>query len=222
MIEWAARNAQRMGLFDEVLVATDHEAIKSVCEGVGILAVMTDPECPSGTDRIHQALVGREADIVVNIQGDEPAMPSDPIARALRSLQETGADVATACVPIVEKERFEDFNIVKVVRDLKDRALYFSRSPIPSLPRRDGDEISQPGYIWGYKHLGLYIYRRDALTRFCRLSPTSLERQEKLEQLRMMEHGFHIQCVTASADSVGVDVAEDLARAEAILSKGSG
>lgn len=219
MIEWAARNARRMGLFDEVIVATDHEEIRAVCQSAGFEAVMTDPECPSGTDRIHQALIGREADIVVNIQGDEPAMPADPIARALRSLQDTGADVATACVPIAERERFEDFNVVKVVRDLNDRALYFSRSPIPSLPRRDAAETSAPGYIWGYKHLGLYIYRRDALARFCLLSPTSLERQEKLEQLRMMEHGFHIQCVTASADSVGVDVAEDLARAEAILGK---
>lgn len=219
MIEWAAKNAVRMGLFDAVLVATDHEAIAEVCHKAGIEAVMTDPECPSGTDRIHQALAGREADIVVNIQGDEPAMPSDPIARAVESLKRTGAHVATACVPITDRERFEDFNVVKVVRDLDDRALYFSRSPIPSLPRRDASETSAPGYIWGYKHLGLYIYRRDALARFCQLSPTSLEKQEKLEQLRMMEHGFHIQCITASADSVGVDVPEDLARAEAILGR---
>lgn len=217
MIEWAARNALGMNLFDEVLVATDHESIVEAANAAGVEAVMTDPACPSGTDRINQAIAGREASIVVNIQGDEPAMPRDPVARALEALDRTGADVATACVPIRDRNRFEDPNIVKVVRALNDIALYFSRSPIPSLARRDEAAVAASGDIFGYKHLGLYIYRRDALIRFCQLSPTCLEMTEKLEQLRMLENGFKIVCPVSETDSIGVDVAEDLHRAATLL-----
>lgn len=179
---------------------------------------MTDPSLPSGTDRVNAALVGRRGDIVVNLQGDEPLMPREAVAAALESLRrDPGADVATACVPILEREAFEAPHIVKVVRDQNQRALYFSRSPIPSLVRRDSSELLQEGYIFGFKHLGLYIFRRSALTRFCQLSPSSLELMEKLEQLRLLENGLTIQCVTSPRDSVGVDVAEDVPRVESLL-----
>jgi len=217
LIEWVVKNAQRIAVFDEVIVATDHEEIAAVVRALGVEAVMTDPDLPSGTDRIYAAVKDRAADVIVNLQGDEPAMPAAAVERAHASLLGTGADVATACVPILDRALFESPNAVKVVRDATDRALYFSRSPIPSLPRRDEADMRQTGYIYGYKHLGLYVYRRSALLRFCQLSPSSLEKMEKLEQLRMLEHGMHIQCVTSPADSVGVDVLEDVERAEAAL-----
>ncbi|CAN5216492.1 3-deoxy-manno-octulosonate cytidylyltransferase [soil metagenome] len=217
LILWVVENALRMKLFDEVIVATDHQAIADAIKPSGVAAVFTDADCPSGTDRIHQAMLDRAGDIIVNLQGDEPAMPAAAVRLAHESLLASGADVSTACVPILDRETMENPNAVKVVRDRNERALYFSRSPIPSLYRRDEATMTKPNYIFGYKHLGLYIYRRSALDEFCSLSPSSLELLEKLEQLRMLEHGMHIQCVTSPADSVGVDVAEDVSRAEKAL-----
>ena len=217
MVEWVVRVAQKMPVFDEVLVATDHEDIAAAVRPAGVEAVMTDPELPSGTDRIHEALSGREADIVVNLQGDEPGMPMEAVTLAHEALVDSDADVATACVAITERADFELPGVVKVVRDSKDRALYFSRSPIPSLARRDPLEVEKEGYVFGHKHLGLYLYRRKALDRFCSLPPSSLEQTEKLEQLRMLENGMTIICVTSPRDSVGVDELEDVKRAEEFL-----
>jgi len=217
MIQWVVEAARRIAVVEEVIVATDHADIVAAVVAVGAEAIMTPPGCPSGTDRIQAALVGRAADVVVNVQGDEPAMPARAVELAHASLLRSGAEVATACVPILSREQFEMPSVVKVVRDRDDRALYFSRSPIPSLPRREAAEIAVPGYIWGYKHLGVYVYRRQALEDFCRLLPSSLENQEKLEQLRMLENGMRIQCVLSPADSVGVDVAEDIRHAEQAL-----
>jgi 3-deoxy-manno-octulosonate cytidylyltransferase (CMP-KDO synthetase) len=222
MIQWVVEAARRFRVVDEVLVATDHEEIRRVVEAIGAAAVLTDPELPSGTDRINAALAGRDGDIIVNLQGDEPGMPAATVALAHAALLRLGADVSTACVPITTREEFESPNAVKVVRDHEEIALYFSRSPIPSLARREAADMAQPGYIFGYKHLGLYIYRREALTRFCNLSPSSLEKVEKLEQLRLLENGMSIVCVTSPADSVGVDVPEDVQRAERFLEKGHG
>src|SRR5690606_5545611 len=111
-------------------------------------------------------------------------------------------------------------SVVKVVRDSYDIALYFSRSPIPSLARLDAAEYEKPGYVFGYKHLGLYIYRREALYKFCRLSPSSLELREKLEQLRMLENGMRLVCIESPRDSVGVDTQADVTRAEDFLANG--
>ncbi len=217
LVEWVVRAARRVDLFDEVLVATDHEKIASVAERAGVEAVLTDPDLPSGTDRVHAALETRPADIVVNWQGDEPGMPAEAVRSAHASLLQAAADVATACVPIKDPEEFENPAVVKVVRDTRGCALYFSRSPIPSLVRRDPREVGRSGYIFGYKHLGLYIYRRDALTLFCGLPESSLEHMEKLEQLRLLENGLRLVCVETERDSVGVDTEEDVARAEEFL-----
>jgi 3-deoxy-manno-octulosonate cytidylyltransferase (CMP-KDO synthetase) len=217
MIEWVVRAAKKINLFDEILVATDHREIAAAVAPLSVEAVMTDPELPSGTDRIHAAMAGRPGDIIVNLQGDEPGMPMEAVALAHTALLSSGADVATACVPITHREHFESPNMVKVVRGSRDMALYFSRSPIPSLARREPAEMQAPDYVFGYKHLGLYLYRRDALERFCKLQPSPLERTEKLEQLRLLENGMTIVCITSPRDSVGVDVLEDVERAEGIL-----
>ncbi len=217
MIAWVVDAARRFDFVDEVLVATDHEEIASAARAAGAEAVLTDPALPSGTDRIRAALQGRPADIVINLQGDEPLMPPEAVAAAHAALLSGDAQVSTACVPITDLATFEEPSVCKVVRDDRQRALYFSRSPIPSLTRRNEAEVCRASYVFGYKHLGLYVYQRDALETFCRLSPSSLEMMEKLEQLRFLQNGFSIACVDSPADTIGVDTPEDIPRVEALL-----
>ncbi len=219
LVAWVIDRAKTMPLIDDVLVATDDERIAAVAREAGVEAVMTDPELPSGTDRIHAAMKGREGEVIINLQGDEPGMPSEAVESAHEALLRTGADVATACVPIQRLRDFESPNVVKVVRGSDDIALYFSRSPIPSLSRRDEALIHRENYVWGYKHFGLYIYTREALERFCDLPPSPLENTEKLEQLRMLENGMKIVCVTSPIDSIGVDVEDDLRRAGEFINR---
>ncbi len=220
MIEWVCRAAEGVKEISEVIVATDDERIKEAVKGFGGIAVMTPQDCPSGTDRIAAALSGRRADIVVNVQGDEPGMQAESIRRALTPLLDNSRfDVGTACIPITTRADFEAPHVVKVVRDSSDVALYFSRSPIPSLARVESGELEDGKTIYGFKHLGLYVYRRESLEAFVRLEPSPLEQREKLEQLRFLEVGATIVCPETSLDSVGVDVEEDIPRAEAMLKK---
>ncbi|MDX2175151.1 MAG: 3-deoxy-manno-octulosonate cytidylyltransferase [Candidatus Sumerlaeia bacterium] len=219
MIAWVCDVAKGAPEVDEVLVATDHEEIAAVARACGVEPVMTDPALPSGTDRVHAAVAGRAADIVVNLQGDEPTMPSEAISAAHRALlADPGADISTVCVPIPSAEDFENPMVVKVVRDARMRSLYFSRSPIPSLPRRPEDWRAG-GVPYGQKHLGLYLYRRAALERFVALPPCLLERYESLEQLRALDAGMSIVCVESPRDSVSVDVEDDLRKASEALSR---
>lgn len=220
LIQWVCERALRIPVFDEVLVATDNEIIADAVRQCGVTAIMTDPALPSGSDRIHAALAGREGDIIVNLQGDEPVMPVEAVQLAHSALlSRAWADVATACVPIMKWRDFDSAQIVKVVRGSEERALYFSRSPIPSLARRDVETLGETE-PFGYKHLGLYLYHRAALGRFVSMPPSPLEKIEALEQLRMLEAGMAITCVESPRDSIGVDVEDDIARAEAALRKG--
>jgi 3-deoxy-manno-octulosonate cytidylyltransferase (CMP-KDO synthetase) len=218
MVAWVVDVARGVPEFDEVIVATDHEEIAAAARAAGVEAVLTDPDLPSGTDRVHAAIAGRKADVVVNLQGDEPVMPAEALSRAHRALlADARFDIATACVPIFDRATFDNPMVVKVVRDTANRALFFSRSPIPSASRRpdtDGLGTTTP---WGFKHLGIYLYKREALERFVALPPSPLERVECLEQLRALEAGMTFVCVDSPADSVSVDVAEDLERAAAQL-----
>ncbi len=216
LIQWTILAARKFQVTDDVIVATDHKEILRAAESVGCKAVMTDPECPSGTDRIQQALRGIEADIVINLQGDEPLMSAETVEKAHAALLSREADAATACVPVYNEEQFSNPNIVKVVCDYHDMALYFSRSPIPSLARRSAVN-SEKDYLWGYKHLGLYIYKREALERFVTLPMSNLESLEKLEQLRMLENGMKLVCVKTPHDSIGVDVEADIGHVQPLL-----
>lgn len=217
LIQWVVEAARRIQPVSAVVVATDHEDIVRAAEQAGARGVMTSSDLPSGTDRIHAAIKDMEADVIINLQGDEPLMPPETVELAHARLLESGADASTACVAIRIQEEFEDPNVVKVVRAEDETALYFSRSPVPSLSRRDPEELRQSGYVFGHKHLGLYIYRRSALQQFCSLSPSPLEKMEKLEQLRMLENGMRIICVTSPRDSIGVDTPEDMERVEKFL-----
>ena len=193
---------------DLVLVATDHEAIRGAVESFGGRVVMTAESHPSGTDRIAEAVrvVGEPVDIVINVQGDEPLIPTsviDELIDLMRSRPEIG--MATVAVPGNRGTMTE--NNVKVVFDEGHFALYFSRSMIPFL--RSGG-VEAPVYL----HWGIYAYRREVLEKFVSLPPGRLENCEKLEQLRALENGIRIYVLLSDLESIGVDTPADLAAAE--------
>jgi 3-deoxy-manno-octulosonate cytidylyltransferase (CMP-KDO synthetase) len=209
MVEWVWRAAQASGLMDPVVVATDSDEVAEVCRARGIPVVMTSPECPSGSDRVREAARQIDADIYVNIQGDEPTLTPEFFRPLLELFDRPEVEVATLAVPCAPEE-FANPNAVKVVTALDGRALYFSRATIPF--DRDG-----AGFAGYRKHLGIYAYRKAALERFAALPPSPLERTERLEQLRLLENGIAIYVAEAPGDTIGVDTEEDLARAEAVL-----
>ncbi len=215
LVQWVWEAAQRARTLDELLVATDDERIARVVEDFGGVAVMTSPECASGTDRIAAAVAGREGDIVVNIQGDEPLMAGENIDACVEALRkDPNAAVATPMVRITQPEEIAAPHVVKVVYDAAGYALYFSRSAIPNTLRASDEEKQSVPIM---KHLGLYVYRREALEKFVTLPPSRYERVEKLEQLRFLEAGYRIRMVEVAHDSVGVDTPEDVVRVEALL-----
>ena len=208
---------------DEVLVATDDARIAAAVHDprrpTGTIAVMTDPDLPSGTDRVAAVAEARgwgDETLVVNVQGDEPFLPAALIEQAADLLvRDPAAGIATLAAPLGSLEEFLDPNVVKVVTALDGAALYFSRAPIPW--SRDGAPAgfaSQREFSGAMRHVGLYAYRVGVLKRITRLPPSGLEQREKLEQLRALEHGVRItvgRCVEPPAP--GVDTAADLERA---------
>lgn len=218
MIQWVWETARKARRVDEVLVATDDERIREVVEGFGGMVAMTAASCPSGSDRIATALRGRECTAIVNLQGDEPIMHPDTITQTVEALLENPhCDVATACIELRDRAAFEHPMVVKVVRGHNDTALYFSRSPIPNAVRLDASITSAPNFIWGHKHLGLYVYRPQVLQDFVALPRSPLEISESLEQLRFLEAGYQIRCVVTPHDSFGVDTPDDLAKVVEVL-----
>jgi 3-deoxy-manno-octulosonate cytidylyltransferase (CMP-KDO synthetase) len=212
MVEWVWRAANSSRLMDPVVVATDSDEVAAVCRQRGIPAVMTSADCASGSDRVREAARQIEADIYVNIQGDEPTLTPDFFAPLLALFDRPGVDVGTLAVRC-DPEEFANPNAVKVVTALDGRALYFSRATIPF-------DRDAKGFTAYRKHLGIYAYRRSALERFASLPPSPLEQVERLEQLRLLENGIAIYVAEAPRDTIGVDTEEDLARAEAALLKG--
>jgi len=209
MVEWVWRAAAKSGLMDPVVVATDAEDVAAVCRERGIPAVMTSADCASGTDRVREAARQIEADIYVNIQGDEPTLTPDFFAPLLALFDRPEVEVATLAVRCPAHE-IDNPNAVKVVTALDDKALYFSRATIPF--DRDGT-----GFAGYRKHLGIYAYRKAALERFAALPPSWIERVERLEQLRLLDNGIGIYVAAAPRDTIGVDTEADLERAEAML-----
>jgi 3-deoxy-manno-octulosonate cytidylyltransferase (CMP-KDO synthetase) len=209
MVEWVWRAAAASGLMDPVVVATDSDEVASVCRERHIPVVMTSADCPSGSDRVRQAARQIEADIYVNIQGDEPTLTPDFFPPLLALFDRPEVEVATLAVRCPPRE-FNDPNAVKVVTAIDGRALYFSRATIPY----DRDNAGFAGYR---KHLGIYAYRKAALERFAALPPSWIESVERLEQLRLLDNGIDIYVAPAPRDTVGVDTEDDLTRAEAAL-----
>ena len=198
---------------DRVLVATDDDRILEAVRRFGGEAVLTSPDHPSGTDRLAEVARGLEADIYVNIQGDEPLVDPRDIDALVKNLRgDPAVEMATLRSPLRNREDLENPNVVKVVCGRSGDALYFSRAPIPHRP--DG------GAAGAYRHLGLYAYRRSFLLEITASPPGLLEQMERLEQLRVLEAGRRIRVLDAVGFSVGVDTPADLELARRLLDHG--
>lgn len=232
MIAWVYGRASEAAVLTRLLVATDSDAIHSYCSKNGFAALMTSSKHTSGTDRLievmeHESASGQRADIYVNIQGDEPMVSAahiDLLVRPFLKIGPVGANHGLADLPAeaapssvsaqvstvkvaISPEAARDPNVVKVVTDSGGLALYFSRAAIPY----DRDGSNHARY---YKHLGLYAYTVEALSRFRSLRPSPLEQTECLEQLRFLENGIPITVLETAEDTIGVDTEEDLHRVE--------
>jgi 3-deoxy-manno-octulosonate cytidylyltransferase (CMP-KDO synthetase) len=203
----AARGAARpVG----ICVATDHADIFDEVRSFGGRAEMTDPQAASGTDRVAEvARALPDADIVVNLQGDEPELSGGSIDLAIRLLEEDpDAVMSTLATPIRSRRQLEDPACVKVVFDRRGRALYFSRSPIPH-PRQWGDTLLSTDPARFYQHIGLYAYRREFLLTLAEMPQSELEKIEKLEQLRVLESGYPILVGLVDEPTFGIDTPQD-------------
>jgi len=199
-----ARSAHR------VLIATDDLRIASAARAFGAEVAMTRGDHPTGTDRVAEAAGPIETDLVVNVQGDEPLIdPADIDAAVAPLLADATIPMGTLCSPLESVGELANPNVVKVVFDREGRALYFSRLPIPFV-RDHGAEAER------YRHIGLYVYRKEFLLQLGRLAPTPLEKAEKLEQLRVLEHGYRLHVTVVPHASPGVDTPADLERIKAM------
>ncbi len=214
MIRRVYERARSASLVSNVIVATDDERILRAVEAFGGAAVMTSSAHASGTDRIAEAVekLGITAEIIVNVQGDEPLIESAAIDEAIMPmLGDPELQICTLKTKITDEHEYLDPNAVKVVTDLGGFALYFSRSPIPCCK----GSFKEAGHA-AFKHIGLYAYRRGFLLKFSRLMPAPLEKAERLEQLRALENGYRIRVVETRYNPVSVDTPEDLERVRRI------
>ncbi len=200
---------------NDIWVVTDSHEVKEVVTSWGAKALMTRPDCPSGTARIASVIDQLEADTVINVQGDEPLISGEVIDLVAEALENSEAPVATPVFRISDPEEVNNPNLVKVVRDAKGLALYFSRSAIPHVRDVDPSDWLSAAPFWG--HVGVYAYRRQVLADFPKFPEGQLEGAEKLEQLRLMEAGLSIQTVEVEYRSRGVDTPEDLEQVKKIL-----
>lgn len=211
MLSWVYEAARKSKALNEVIVATDSDEIMDLCGKSGFTARMTSPECKSGTERVYQVSREVKADVYVNVQGDEPLTRPEHMDRLVALLHDPDIQVGTLRTPCVPED-VNNPNAVKCVADAHGRALYFSRATIPF----DRDKTGASQY---FKHLGFYAYRKPALEKFMSWPESSLERSERLEQLRFLENGIPIHVADTPFDTVGVDTEEDLKRVEKILTK---
>jgi 3-deoxy-manno-octulosonate cytidylyltransferase (CMP-KDO synthetase) len=213
MIEWVYQRAVSSGVFSDVLVATDDRRICKVVESFGGSVVMTKPTLPSGTDRVAAAVKGIDADWIMNIQGDEPLIAPNLLrVIAKRASVIDYPCIITAAEKILDPAILDDVNSVKVVINRFGRALYFSRSSIPCIKRADVKKMFVP-----LKHIGIYLFRRDALMKFVKAKPSLLETTEKLEQLRAFELTIPIEVLITKYSPVNVDVPADIMKVENVI-----
>ena len=215
MIEHVYRRVSSAQSITRVIVATDDERIETAVRAFGGDVRMTSPTHPSGTDRLAEVATSLSCDLVVNVQGDEPLIEPAMIDEAVAPFAtDPSLAMSTLRRRIDNPADFQNPNVTKLVVDHDDYAMYFSRAASP-FARPD----CPPAQPW--RHIGLYVYRRDCLLRLAGLAPTGLERSEALEQLRALEHGIRIKAVETRYDSVGVDTAEDLERVRQIFRSGN-
>jgi 3-deoxy-manno-octulosonate cytidylyltransferase (CMP-KDO synthetase) len=212
MIQWVHERVRGARAVDELHVATDSADIERVCRGFGASVLRTSAAHRCGTDRCAEAAAHLDADVVINVQADEPLLDPPLLDRLAAAFADPDVRMASAMSRITSAEDRDDPHVVKVVCDRRGRALYFSRAPIP-WPRRAEDGLA------GFRHLGVYAYRRRALLDFVALPPARLEEVEGLEQLRALDHGWRIDMIEAPRAWPSVDTAADLARVRAILER---
>jgi 3-deoxy-manno-octulosonate cytidylyltransferase (CMP-KDO synthetase) len=208
LLAWVVRGVQRCATVGQVIVATDSDEIMRFCERQGFAARMTSPAHRSGTERVHEISTTLSADVYLNVQGDEPLTRPEHIEKLIAVMQAQEVEVGTLKTLAAEVD-VNNPSAVKLVTDPSGRALYFSRATIPHDRDRAGAQC--------YKHLGFYAYRKLALDKFVRWPESSLERIERLEQLRFLENGVPIYVAETPFDTVGVDTEEDLQRVERIM-----
>jgi len=205
--------ARRSPQLADVIVATDSNEIVEVCKTNGWSVRLTSAEHRSGTDRVHEVAQSVDAEVYINVQGDEPLARVEHIFALIELMHDPAVEVGTIKTPCSPQD-INNPSAVKVVTDLKGRALYFSRATIPC-------DRDQSGHVRYFKHLGFYAYRKAALDRFCQLPESKLERNERLEQLRFLDNGIEIYVAETPYDTIGVDTEEDLQRAEKLLQAAS-
>jgi 3-deoxy-manno-octulosonate cytidylyltransferase (CMP-KDO synthetase) len=228
MIQHVYQSAAKAKVLDRVIVATDDRRIEAAVRKFGGEVMMTSPDHASGTDRLAEVARKIKADLLVNVQGDLPFISARTITQAVHPLRhDSDIPMGTVCTAIYDESEWRSPNIVKVLTDKARLALFFTRAPIPF---RRNDAIDASGKkiavrakrrLWGYRHLGLYVYRRNFLLKFSRLRPTALEQIESLEQLRALENGYPIYVAQVDERSVEVDTPADLLRAENYLKRRS-
>lgn len=210
MIQHVYEKCLRAKLLSEVLVATDDKRIFDAVINFGGNVVMTSKAHKSGTDRIGEAVKNIKCDVVINIQGDEPMIDPRNIDKAIEPLvNDRAINVSTLCFKISNKKEINNPNVVKVVFDINGNALYFSRSVIPF--NRDNSSTNY------FKHIGLYVYRKDYLMKLIKIKPALLELTEKLEQLRILESGCKIKVIETKIDSHSVDTLADLRKIKKLI-----
>jgi len=214
LIHWVVERALQSAVVEQLLVATDDPRIAESVAPLGVEVVMTRSDHPSGTDRVAEAVQGRGAEIVINIQGDEPLIDPGLIDRLGHAmLEDESWDMATAATPIRAREEIDNPSVVKVVWGEEHRALYFSRCGIPFV--RDGGEEEPAGLHW--RHVGIYAYRREFLLKVVGAPCTALENAEKLEQLRALHLGARMRVLETEEQAIGIDTADDVQYVERMI-----
>jgi 3-deoxy-manno-octulosonate cytidylyltransferase (CMP-KDO synthetase) len=219
LIQHTYESASKSKLIKKIIIAVDDEKVEKVCSGFGAEVVLTPKNCETGSDRIaHVAKTIDEAKIIVNIQGDEPFISGKMNDQAIEPLLfDKSVNVATLVKRIENIKELNSPDVVKVVFDYNNYAMYFSRAVIPFLRDAASREIAIEKTEF-YKHIGLYVFSRELLLKFTSMNPTDLEKTEKLEQLRLLENGYKIKVVVTDIESIGVDTQKDLKRARAYYS----
>lgn len=216
LLQRVYEEARRSRLADTILIATDDQRIAHLAQTFGAEAVITDPSLPSGTDRVFAAVQGHGADLIINLQGDEPFIDPAMIDRLFSALQERDVEMATLCCPLTKVDEYQNPNTVKVVLNKSGFALYFSRAPIPHIAAPNS-EFRTPQSL--FKHIGVYAFTRSFLKQFVSMPKSSLEEAESLEQLRVLENGYPIRVLVTEYRGFGIDTPEDLERARKLLAK---
>ena len=201
LIQRTYENTKRCQPLDDVIVATDDQRIYDHVVQFGGKATMTSPECPTGSERVAEVAKNlQDIEIIVNIQGDEPCLEPGVIESVIEVLMQDGDAIMSTAITQLRPEETADRSVVKCVIDTQGYALYFSRAQVP-----------------GYKHLGIYGFRRDFLIQYAELDPTPLQMTENLEQLKVLEHGYRIKTVIVESQSIGVDTLDDIKKVEQLL-----